>query len=73
MMQGEYLERRKEAVKRAFARAKETLGSREKAVRWLQKPNRALGNEVPLRFANTEVGAREVESVLGRIQHGVYS
>jgi uncharacterized protein (DUF2384 family) len=28
---------------------------------------------VPLDFAKTEIGAREVENLLGRIEYGVYS
>jgi uncharacterized protein (DUF2384 family) len=28
---------------------------------------------VPLDYARTEIGAREVEKLLGRIDHGVYS
>jgi len=32
-----------------------------------------LGGETPLEYAETEVGAREVEDLLGRIEYGVYS
>jgi uncharacterized protein (DUF2384 family) len=28
---------------------------------------------VPLDYAETEIGAREVEDLLGRIEYGVYS
>ena len=35
--------------------------------------NRALGGATPLDFAKTEPGAREVENVLGRLEHGVFS
>jgi putative toxin-antitoxin system antitoxin component (TIGR02293 family) len=38
---------------------------------WLQAPNSALGNETPLDFATTEVGAREVENLIGRLEHGI--
>jgi putative toxin-antitoxin system antitoxin component (TIGR02293 family) len=48
-------------------------GDREGAVRWLQSPNRALGGEVPLDMARTEVGALEVEKLIGRIEYGVPS
>jgi putative toxin-antitoxin system antitoxin component (TIGR02293 family) len=58
---------------RIAAIAEETLGDREKAVRWLHRPNRALGNAIPLEHLDTELGAREVEDVLGRIAHGVHS
>jgi uncharacterized protein (DUF2384 family) len=34
---------------------------------------RALGGRSPLDFAQTEPGAREVENVIGRLEHGVFS
>ena len=51
----------------------EVLGSPEKATQWLERPNRALGGETPLSFLDTDIGARQVEAVLGRIAHGVFS
>ena len=38
---------------------------------WLQTPQAGLRGEVPLEFASTEVGAREVEKLIGRLEHGV--
>jgi len=58
---------------RIFALATEALGSDEKAKRWLTKENRALGGNTPLSLLDTEIGARQVEAVLGRIEHGVFS
>lgn len=43
------------------------------AAAWLKTPNLSLGNLTPLDYADTEIGAREVENLLGRIDHGVYS
>lgn len=40
---------------------------------WLARPARALGGRTPLEFAETEMGAREVENLIGRIEHGVYT
>ena len=40
---------------------------------WLASPQPALGGETPLAFAATEVGAREVEQLIGRLEHGVFS
>lgn len=37
---------------------------------WLRRPNRALEGKVPLALCRSEAGARLVEGVLGRIQHG---
>ena len=40
---------------------------------WFSSPKKALGGKTPLEFARTEVGAREVENLIGRLEHGVYS
>jgi putative toxin-antitoxin system antitoxin component (TIGR02293 family) len=60
-------------VARIVAMASDVLEDKERASRWLRKPNRSLAGEVPLRLLDTEVGARQVETALGRIEHGVYS
>lgn len=60
-------------VARVAAMAEEALGGREQAVRWLHRPNRGLGNAVPLEQLDTEIGARQVEDLLGRIAHGIHS
>lgn len=60
-------------VARILAHAVEMIGEQEKAIEWLQTPNRALGGERPLDQLDTDVGARMVEDVLGRIAYGVYS
>lgn len=64
---------RLERVTRAFGRAEKTLGSREKASRWMRTSNRALGGKRPLDLLESENDAREVDRILGRIDHGVYS
>lgn len=43
------------------------------AVNWLTTPNQALHQEAPLTAARTEFGAREVEDLIGRLEHGVFS
>jgi putative toxin-antitoxin system antitoxin component (TIGR02293 family) len=58
---------------RVYAGAVEMIGDEEKAAEWLQTPNRALGGERPLDRLDTDVGARTVEDILGRIAYGVYS
>ena len=60
-------------VVRAAVGALEALGDSEKARVWLRTPNRALRGEAPLDLLATDIGARMVERVLGRIEHGVYS
>lgn len=58
---------------RLYGRAAEVLGSRDAARSWLKTPARALGTAIPLAYADTEAGAREVENLLGRIEYGVHS
>jgi putative toxin-antitoxin system antitoxin component (TIGR02293 family) len=60
-------------IARVYASAVDLIGDSEKAVEWLRTPNRALGGDRPLDQLDTDVGAREVEDVLGRIAYGVYS
>lgn len=49
------------------------LGTDQKAAGWLRDTNMALGGEVPLRLLATEIGARQVEEVLGHIEYGLVS
>ena len=55
---------------RIVALANEFLGDHERAIRWLKRPNRALGGIAPVAALDTELGARQVENVLGRIAYG---
>lgn len=43
------------------------------ATQWLQTSQPALGDHTPLEFTKTEVGAREVENLIGRLEHGVFT
>jgi putative toxin-antitoxin system antitoxin component (TIGR02293 family) len=43
------------------------------AVGWLTTAKKDTGNQPPLQFARTELGAREVENLIGRLEHGVFS
>ena len=58
---------------RLMGKAVEVMESAENARKWLISPQVGLGGAVPLDYAGTEVGAREVEDLLGRIEFGVYS
>jgi putative toxin-antitoxin system antitoxin component (TIGR02293 family) len=53
--------------------ANRTFGDAAFARRFLSLPNPALGDRIPNELAETDAGAREVEVILGRIAHGVYS
>jgi putative toxin-antitoxin system antitoxin component (TIGR02293 family) len=58
---------------RLLSRAADVMESNEEGRRWLTSAQVGLGGAVPLEYAQTEVGAREVEHLLGRIEYGVYS
>jgi putative toxin-antitoxin system antitoxin component (TIGR02293 family) len=55
---------------RISAQAAVTLRSEEKAAQWLRRRNRALGNQTPLDLIDSDIGTRQVEEILGRIEHG---
>lgn len=60
-------------VARAASQAVEVLGSLEKARLWLKTPNRALNYDQPLDLLDTEIGVRQVEEVLLRLNYGIFS
>ena len=58
---------------RLFSQASLALGGAEGARSWLAAPAVAFHGECPLDYADTEIGAREVDALLGRLEHGVFS
>jgi putative toxin-antitoxin system antitoxin component (TIGR02293 family) len=50
--------------------AEEAFGDAGKAAQWLRRPLAAFSGEAPLEIAQTESGARVVETVLGKIAWG---
>ena len=58
---------------RLLEHATKVFGHIDKARAWLKQPQYGLGGAVPLDYAETEIGAREVDNLLGRIDYGVYS
>lgn len=58
---------------RLLGKALGVLESMENGRLWLNSPQVGLGGAVPLEYAESEMGAREVEDLLGRIEYGVYS
>jgi putative toxin-antitoxin system antitoxin component (TIGR02293 family) len=59
-------------LSRVLVEAKRVLGSDEKARRWVLKPSRALGGNVPLGMLVTDIGTNAVLEELGRIDFGVF-
>ena len=59
---------------RIFTMAKNLFeGDSSSAQNWLRNSNKALGGESPLEASKTEEGSREVENLINRLEHGVFS
>ena len=59
---------------RIFALTSELFdGDIDSARKWLTASQPALGGSTPIEYASTDVGAREVESLIGRLEHGIPS
>lgn len=48
-------------------------GNVDAAVVWLKRPDRALSDNSPWTYLQTEIGAREVEDLIGQLEHGVFA
>lgn len=57
---------------RLIQRALDVIGSPDRMARWMQSPNRSLQRRTPYSLLETEDGRRQVETVLGQIEHGIY-
>jgi putative toxin-antitoxin system antitoxin component (TIGR02293 family) len=62
---------RVERLARVMALAEDAFGSTADARGFLATPHPELGGERPLDAAQTELGARQVEEVLWRMEHGL--
>ena len=62
---------RTERIARVVANAEQVWGDRVDARRFLTAPHPALRGRSPLDSAMTELGARQVEEILGKIFHGL--
>ena len=60
-------------LKRIATLAERVFGDSAKAQRWMRKAKRSLGGDTPLAYLASENGARIVEEMLGRIEHGIYA
>lgn len=58
---------------RLVALANDVLESQVRAIDWLGRVQIGLGGAIPFALMTTEVGAQQVEQLLQRIEHGVYS
>jgi len=59
-------------VTRLFSKALELFeGDAEAARNWFRAPAKALGGAQPIALARTDLGSREVETLIDRLEHGV--
>ncbi len=58
-------------VLRVIEAAEAAFGDRRKAHTWLRRPTAALDDSAPLDLLDNDIGVRRVESLLGRIEHGI--
>lgn len=57
-------------VSRIHQLAAQVLGDSKKAADWLKRPNRGLGNELPIKLLDTDIGTQQVEQELRQIEYG---
>lgn len=60
-------------LSKTIAIAEEALEGTANAMSWLRRPQPALGGKVPLELLVTQAGADDVETLLRRIDYGVYT
>ncbi len=56
-----------------MAKAIDTFGTEAKAASWMQSPNMVMEGKAPLELMSTDAGVRWVQTILGRIDYGIYS
>lgn len=57
---------------RVVKAARELFQNDTNADTFLRSPNPALGERTPIEMAQTDIGAREVETIIGRLSHGIF-
>jgi len=60
-------------LERIAVQAERVFGDAAKAHRWLRKAKRELKGETPLAYLASEAGARVVEEILFRVEHGIFA
>ena len=58
---------------RLLGHAVHLFGGLDEARQWLKAPQRGLHGAVPLDYAKTDLGAREVENLLTQLDYGIKS
>jgi putative toxin-antitoxin system antitoxin component (TIGR02293 family) len=58
---------------RVVERAGEVFEDGSLALDWIKSPNASLGGATPLSMLDTDLGADSVMTILGRIEHGIFT
>jgi putative toxin-antitoxin system antitoxin component (TIGR02293 family) len=56
---------------RIIAHANQVFEDADESAEWLRTPNTALGKQPPLDLLDTDIGVRQVDEILGRVEHGI--
>ncbi len=57
-------------ISRVLARSQKIIG-KNAGIAWMLEPKNVLAGHTPLQYSDTEIGALEIEHILGRIEHGI--
>ena len=68
-----YLDDKGERVARIVSLASDVLEDEDKAKIWLKRRQIGLGGKAPLTLLTSDAGTAEVEQLLLRIEHNVYT
>jgi putative toxin-antitoxin system antitoxin component (TIGR02293 family) len=60
-------------IAQVISRCLDIFGNKENMQQWLSSPVIALGGKKPIDLLDTSFGIRMIFTVLGRLEHGVYS
>ena len=60
-------------IKRVYNIALKVFEDTDLTKKWFKNSLFYLQGQAPIDFLDTEIGAREVENLLGRVEHGVFS
>lgn len=58
-------------IAHAYARAAEVFGDQGRGEAWMDREHPELDGQTPSELLDTEFGARRIEQILGRIEHGI--
>jgi putative toxin-antitoxin system antitoxin component (TIGR02293 family) len=58
-------------IAHAYARAAEVFGDQGRGEVWMDREHPELDDQTPAELLDTEFGARRIEQLLGRIEHGI--